>query len=46
LNSRLVRSCSSLPAQQIVETVLDDVDRYSRGGSHEDDRVIHVLKVL
>jgi sigma-B regulation protein RsbU (phosphoserine phosphatase) len=42
----LVRKVSDRPAQEIVEAVLDDVDRYSRGGSHEDDRVIHVLKVL
>jgi len=35
-----------LPAQQIVESVLEEVERFSRGGTHEDDRVIYVLKVL
>jgi sigma-B regulation protein RsbU (phosphoserine phosphatase) len=34
------------PAAQIVETVLDDVERYSRGGPHDDDRILFVLKVL
>ena len=35
-----------LPAQQIVENVLAEVDHYSRGGPHEDDRVLLVLKVV
>jgi serine phosphatase RsbU (regulator of sigma subunit) len=34
------------PAEQIVEAVLADVDQFSRGGPHEDDRVIFILKVL
>jgi len=34
------------PAQQIVEAVLAEVDRFSRGGPHDDDRVILILKVL
>jgi sigma-B regulation protein RsbU (phosphoserine phosphatase) len=47
--SRLVECVSrhrTLPADQIVEAVLADVDRFSRGGPHEDDRIILVLKVL
>jgi serine phosphatase RsbU (regulator of sigma subunit) len=35
-----------LPAQQIVENVLAEVDQYSLGGPHEDDRVLLVLKVV
>jgi serine phosphatase RsbU (regulator of sigma subunit) len=42
----VVRRERSRPAEQIVETVLADVDRYSRGGPHDDDRIIFVLKVL
>jgi sigma-B regulation protein RsbU (phosphoserine phosphatase) len=34
------------PAEHIVETVLSEVDTYSRGGPHDDDRVIFILKVL
>jgi serine phosphatase RsbU (regulator of sigma subunit) len=35
-----------LPAQEIVQSVLTQVDLFSRGGTHEDDRVILVLKVV
>jgi serine phosphatase RsbU (regulator of sigma subunit) len=41
-----VRREGHLPAQQIVEKVLREVDIYSRGGPHEDDRVLLILKVL
>ncbi len=41
-----VRRERSAPAQQIVETLLAEVDRFSRGGTHDDDRVILVVKVL
>jgi serine phosphatase RsbU (regulator of sigma subunit) len=41
----LLRMEQAAPAPQIVETVLSVVDRFSQGGSHEDDRVILVLKV-
>jgi sigma-B regulation protein RsbU (phosphoserine phosphatase) len=34
------------PAERIVETVLTEVDRFSRGGPHEDDRIIMILKAL
>jgi sigma-B regulation protein RsbU (phosphoserine phosphatase) len=33
------------PAQEIVDSVLADVDAFSRGGSHVDDKVLMVLKV-
>jgi serine phosphatase RsbU (regulator of sigma subunit) len=41
-----VRRERAKPAEQIVEAVLADVDRFSRGGPHEDDRIICILKVL
>ena len=34
-----------LPAQDIVQAVMTTVDTFSRGGTHEDDRVILILKV-
>src|SRR6202795_4866529 len=34
-----------LPAQEIVQAVMTSVDSFSRGGTHEDDRVILILKV-
>jgi serine phosphatase RsbU (regulator of sigma subunit) len=46
---RLVRAARrqrSASAQQIVETILDDVDNFSGGGVQNDDRVLLVLKVL
>jgi serine phosphatase RsbU (regulator of sigma subunit) len=33
-------------AKTIVETVLADVDNFSQGGMHSDDRVVLILKVL
>jgi len=41
----LLRAEQAAPASEIVETVLSAVDLFSRGGTHEDDRVILVLKV-
>ncbi len=35
-----------LPAAEIVKSVLTEVDLFSRGGMHEDDRVILILKVV
>ncbi|MGD0305684.1 MAG: GAF domain-containing SpoIIE family protein phosphatase [Candidatus Acidiferrales bacterium] len=32
-------------AEEIVQSVLTEVDEFSRGGQHEDDRVIMILKV-
>ncbi|MGH9703365.1 MAG: PP2C family protein-serine/threonine phosphatase [Candidatus Acidiferrales bacterium] len=34
------------PAGRMVEAILRDVDKFSLGGHHEDDRVILILKVL
>ena len=41
-----VRRRQNLPAPQIVESILDEVEQFSRGGDHDDDRVLMVLKVL
>jgi phosphoserine phosphatase RsbU/P len=41
-----VRLERKAPATQIVEAVLTDVDSFSQGGLHSDDRVILILKVL
>jgi sigma-B regulation protein RsbU (phosphoserine phosphatase) len=35
-----------LPAPEIVQSVLTEVDLFSTGGTHEDDRVILILKVV
>src|SRR5580700_5405742 len=46
---RLVELCvreRAKPAQEIVDIVLKEVDLFSRGGTHEDDRVIMILKVV
>src|ERR1700732_5056050 len=46
---RLVDLCvreRAKPAQEIVDIVLTEVDRFSRGVTHEDDRVIMILKVV
>jgi serine phosphatase RsbU (regulator of sigma subunit) len=48
-NERLaeaVRRERDKPAVEIVDSVLAEVDRFSRGGPHDDDRVILILKVL
>jgi sigma-B regulation protein RsbU (phosphoserine phosphatase) len=36
----------ALPAQQIVDSVLTQVDEFSVGGTHEDDRVILIIKIV
>jgi len=41
-----VRRQQNVPAQQIVDSVLEEVDHFARGGPHEDDRVLMVLKVV
>jgi phosphoserine phosphatase RsbU/P len=41
-----VRRTSSAPAERIVHTVLEEVDRFSRESPHDDDRVMLILKVL
>lgn len=47
--ARLVESVQRLrsrPAQEIVNYILDEVQRFSRDSSYEDDRVLLVMKVL
>jgi phosphoserine phosphatase RsbU/P len=44
--SEFVAKHRELTADQIVTTVLTEVDQFSRGGTHEDDRVILVIKVV
>jgi len=41
-----VRREGNTSSKHIVETVLADVDRFSQGGLHNDDRVILIMKVL
>src|ERR1700678_4006535 len=41
----LGRRARTLPAQEIVQAVMTSVDAFSRGGTHEDDRVILIIKV-
>jgi phosphoserine phosphatase RsbU/P len=41
-----VRHVRAAPADQIVQTVFSEVERFSFGGTHEDDRIVLVLKVL
>ncbi|MFZ3214856.1 MAG: GAF domain-containing SpoIIE family protein phosphatase [Candidatus Acidiferrales bacterium] len=42
----LVTRDRHLPAQEIVQAVMAEVDSFSLGGTHEDDRVILILKVV
>jgi sigma-B regulation protein RsbU (phosphoserine phosphatase) len=42
----LVARERALPAAEIVKSVLTEVDHFSRGGTHEDDRVILIMKVV
>jgi phosphoserine phosphatase RsbU/P len=42
----LVAKERALPAAEIVKSTLTEVDLFSRGGTHEDDRVILILKVV
>jgi len=42
----LVARERTLPAVEIVKSALTEVDLFSRGGTHEDDRVIMILKVV
>jgi phosphoserine phosphatase RsbU/P len=44
--SELVSRVRTQPAADIVKTVLEEVDLFSKGGTHEDDRVILVMKVV
>jgi len=40
-----VRNYRQHPTQEIINRVLSEVDDFSRGGIHEDDKVVLVLKV-
>ena len=42
----LVASERTQPAQDIVKSVLKEVDLFSHGGTHDDDRVIFIMKVV
>jgi phosphoserine phosphatase RsbU/P len=44
--AELVARENHLSAGAIVDSVLKEVDLFSRGGTHEDDRVILVMKVV
>jgi len=44
--AELVARENHLSAGAIVDSVLKEVDLFSRGGTHEDDRVILVMKVI
>ncbi len=40
-----VTKCRAQKPEQILRCILDEVDLHSRGGIHEDDRILMVLKV-
>src|SRR6202522_3745833 len=42
----LVASERTQPAHDIVKSVLKEVDLFSQGGTHDDDRVIFVMRVV
>ena len=44
--AKAVKQERKAAAAQIAEVILAEVDRFSKGGPHEDDRVILILKVL
>jgi phosphoserine phosphatase RsbU/P len=44
--AELVAQQRALPAAEIVQSVLTEVDRFSKGGTHEDDKVLLILKVV
>jgi sigma-B regulation protein RsbU (phosphoserine phosphatase) len=39
-----VSKCRSQPPEEILRCILEEVDVHSRGGTHEDDRVLMVMK--
>ena len=41
-----VRLRRKMPAAQIVESILAEVEEYSRNGDHDDDRILLILKAL
>jgi phosphoserine phosphatase RsbU/P len=40
-----VTECREQSPQEILRCILEEVDAHSRGGAHEDDRILMVLKV-
>ena len=42
----LVQNVREQSANEIVAAILKDVDQFSKGGTHEDDKVMMVVKVL
>jgi phosphoserine phosphatase RsbU/P len=40
-----VRKYRALPPNEILRRILEEVDAHSRGGTHEDDRILLVMKV-
>ncbi len=43
--AKCVATHRSKPAQQIVDAVLDEVSAFARGGPHQDDKVLMLVKV-
>lgn len=43
---QLVQKSRQAPAQKLVEAIFADVARFSEGGTHTDDKVMMVVKVL
>ena len=41
-----VRRRRQMPAAQIVESILAEVEEYSRNGDHDDDRILLILKAV
>ena len=42
---RAANLCKNQPAQAIVEAVFDDVARFERRGSHDDDKIMMAIKI-
>jgi sigma-B regulation protein RsbU (phosphoserine phosphatase) len=42
----LVSNLRAGPPEEIMRAVLAEVDKHSRGGTHEDDRILLVMKSL
>jgi serine phosphatase RsbU (regulator of sigma subunit) len=40
-----VTKCRMQEPEEILRCILEEVDQHSRGGMHEDDRVLMVMKV-
>jgi sigma-B regulation protein RsbU (phosphoserine phosphatase) len=42
----LLKKHRNASAREIVDYTLAEVERFSRGGTHEDDRVMLIMKIL